>query len=119
TEWILRSGRALGLLHPQQQQTLVAAIGKRVDGLGHHRAGTGKECGHSLGDREREVGTKCEEDRAGRITTTGHAGIPESVSGASLPPACEFPVVMEHGNWRGRERGMKASFTFGMPLSGP
>ncbi len=52
---MVRSRGLLGLAHADEQEDLVGAIGKAVQGFGQHRPTARKEGGHGLGQRDTAV----------------------------------------------------------------
>ena len=62
TQWIVRRGRLFGLTDADQQQNLVAAVGKGVNGFRHHSAGTCKDCCSQLCNGNGKIGAKCIEN---------------------------------------------------------
>lgn len=64
-EGVLRSGFALRLLAAEQQESLVARVGERVDALREHRRRTTEEERYEFGHGDREVGDECRHDRLG------------------------------------------------------
>jgi hypothetical protein len=59
---MLPVGLAPGLPHTDQQQTLIAAVGERVDRFGQHRGRAREHRGYSLGGENAEIGGQRIED---------------------------------------------------------